>query len=248
MTQEVEFKKYHVKGSIHWDEMLSKKYNKFNAYQQARYETVQRWLGEISQKSLVDLGCGDGALTYLLTRTGAKVTGVDNEIEGLDIAKVKFQDYNITVDFVLADVRDTGLPGSSFDIVVSSDVIEHIERPERLVAEAARLLKHDGIFIITTPYRLTEKPGPYHVREFFPGEIVRMLEPYFKNIEVKETHNALWTTLYNHPWKHFKRRQIWRYLINIGTIYFKWNPFLQDGTKRHKRELFTQINVRASKK
>lgn len=247
MNHEVQFTKYHKKGSIHWDEMLSKKYNKFNAYQQARFETVVNWLGNISGKKVADLGCGDGALTYLLAKTGAEVTGVDNEQEGLDFAESKFKEHKANASFVLGDVRKTNLPDNAFDIVVSSDVIEHIERPEELVAEAARILKPGGVFVCTTPYRVTEHPGPYHVKEFFPGELVDMGTPHFSKSEVRETHNALWSTLYNHPWKHFKRRQIWRYLINLVAIYSKWNPFLEDDSHKHKREIFTQINIKYTK-
>ncbi len=248
MPPEVSFTKYHTKGSMHWDEMMSKRYHTFNAYQQARFETVLNWLGDIKGKILLDLGCGDGALTYLLAKAGAQVTGVDNEAEGLEFAKQHFSRHNARGNFVLADVRSTGLPDSSFDIVVSSDVIEHVEHPEELIAEAARVLKPGGVFILTTPYRLKEKPHPFHVKEFCPGELVSMLEPFFSSIEVKETHNVLWMALYDYPWKHFKRRQIWRYLINLAAIYLNWNPFREDDSHRHKRDVFTQINIKCVKK
>ncbi len=248
MSSEIPFTKYHTKGSMHWDEMMSRSYHKFNAGQQARFETILEWLKPIQEKHVLDLGCGDAALTYLLTKQGANVTGVDNEPEGIKLAQQNFSRYRAKARFVLGDVRSTGLSDNTFDIVVSSEVIEHVERPEELVKEAARLLKPGGVFLLTTPYRLKEQPHPFHVHEFYPGELKTLLKPYFSNIEIKETHNMLWMALSDHPWKHFGRRQIWRYLINLAVIYFHWNPFKQDARNRHKREIFAQLYVKGIKK
>lgn len=71
MNQEKEFDKYKKLGSMHWQEMTSRDPRFFNAYQQARYDWILRVARDIRGKKVLDLGCGDGSLTYLLAKNGA---------------------------------------------------------------------------------------------------------------------------------------------------------------------------------
>jgi 2-polyprenyl-3-methyl-5-hydroxy-6-metoxy-1,4-benzoquinol methylase len=248
--EEKEFTKYKNKGDFHWQEMTSKKYNKFNAYQQGRFDTVVEMLKNIEgieSKKILDMGCGDGALTYLVAREGYDVTGIDNSKEGIEIAKNKFIEYHLEPKFILSDVIDTELETEKYDVIFSSDVIEHLVVPEKIVAEAHRLLKSDGTFILTTPYKISEEPGPLHTKEFYPGELKKMLEPYFYDTKIKLTHHMLWASLYNYSFKKFKNRQIWKYLINLAVIWTKWNPFIRDDKNKTKREYYTQINIKCKK-
>lgn len=102
----------------------------------------------------VDLGCGNGYLASRLGASGLRVTGIDASASGLAIAnrnyatdKVRFVRAEIGTDLV------TLLPaGLRYDLVVSSDVIEHLYRPATLIETAAALLKPGGHLIIGTPY------------------------------------------------------------------------------------------------
>lgn len=105
-------------------------------------------------KHACDLGCGNGYLASRLGASGLHVTGVDASESGLAIAsrnyatdKVRFMRAEIGTDLV------TLLPtGLRFDLVVSSDVIEHLYRPATLIETAATLLKPGGYLIVGTPY------------------------------------------------------------------------------------------------
>ena len=63
MSKEIEFGKYKAKGACHWKE-TQRSIFKFNAYQEARFKWVLRSLGDVKGKTVLDVGCGDGALTY----------------------------------------------------------------------------------------------------------------------------------------------------------------------------------------
>jgi len=112
------------------------------------------WLaGEIARvfarpAHVLDLGCGAGFLANELAALGHAVTGLDPTIENLDVARA----YDLTgrVDYLLGDARDVPFPPGSFDVVCAMDLLEHVEAPERVIAEAARVLRPGGLFFFHT--------------------------------------------------------------------------------------------------
>ncbi|MFA5800049.1 MAG: class I SAM-dependent methyltransferase [Candidatus Peribacteraceae bacterium] len=242
------FSKYRDSGALHWREMTSRSLRMFNAHQQARYDITLQALGNIRGKTVVDLGCGDGALTSLLVRGGGGVTGVDNETEGLELAKENFLSDGLAATFVQGSVEQCPLPDGMADAVVSCDVIEHLDHPDRHVAEISRVLKPGGVAVITTPYRICETPAPFHIHEFTPCELRSLAEPYFIDIRIRETHHMFWNAFFNYRPRLLRRIHLGRIFINMMTLWFRCNPFLEDATHRKKRDYFTQITLRGVKK
>ena len=241
---EKKFSKYELRGSYHWKEMLSRDVRVFNAYHQAHYEWVLKIAGDLTGKKVLDIGCGDGVLVYLLAKAGAVVTGVDNEEHGLRFAEENLKARNEKGDLSYAFVNTSAytLPfeANSFDLVVSSEVIEHVQEPERMVREATRVLKVGGKLILTTPYRVTEKPqDPNHVKEYFPSELEALLSPSLTDITVKSTHHMLWYSLYTYP--GFTKRPYGKWFINALALYAGWNPFMIDFKKPAKLEFFSTL-------
>lgn len=79
---------------------------------------------------ILDVGCGNGFLTWHLSRKAKQVVGIDVSARNIEVARRKYRADNI--EYRVADAtRD--LPGERFDVVVLSSVLEHIEkRPEFL--------------------------------------------------------------------------------------------------------------------
>ncbi len=99
---------------------------------------------------VLDLGCGNGALTARIREAGKQVTGVDFTESGIERARRA----NPGVPFVVHDLNEP-LPGSlrgQFDVVVSAEVIEHLFLPRVLFARCREALGDRGQAIITTPY------------------------------------------------------------------------------------------------
>jgi 2-polyprenyl-3-methyl-5-hydroxy-6-metoxy-1,4-benzoquinol methylase len=94
---------------------------------------------------VLDLGCSGGLFAERLELLGHKVTGVDYiEVEGV---------RERCSEFFLANLEE-GLPeeiGSDYDYVVAGDVIEHLSRPERVLAEVADVLAPDGKVLLSVP-------------------------------------------------------------------------------------------------
>lgn len=94
--------------------------------------------------AVADLACGTGSAALAASAAGARVTGVDITPELIALGEQKAQAAGAAVSWVTADASNTGLPGGSFDAVVSNMGIIFVE-PTRQVAEIARLLRPGGV-------------------------------------------------------------------------------------------------------
>lgn len=142
---------------------------------------------------VLDLGCGAGLLSNYLARRGHAVTGIDTTAENLAVAR----DHDPTgrVDYRCGDALALPFPDGSFDVVCAMDLIEHVEDPDRLVAEASRVLAPGGLFFFHTFDRnwlsnlivikgvrwfVANTPRDLHVLRLFvkPGELCAMLREH----------------------------------------------------------------------
>lgn len=99
---------------------------------------------------ILDFGCGAGWLTAILGVIGPSV-GVDLSDVAIEQASQRFPHAR----FVQADIRHFEHPPESFDIVVSHEVLEHLEDQEAHLRAALRLLRRGRHLILTTPNRST---------------------------------------------------------------------------------------------
>lgn len=99
---------------------------------------------------VLDLGCGNGALTMKLASAGYHVVGCDSDESGLEIARASAPGLLFKQASVYDDPALLGEP--PFDLVVSSEVIEHLFVPKYLPRFANKVLAPKGHLIVTTPY------------------------------------------------------------------------------------------------
>lgn len=100
--------------------------------------------------AVLEAGCGMGYLTYALTRAGyRRVLGVDVAVPAIEAARARF-----ACDYAVADIATFASETSErFDVIVMTEVLEHLEHPVAFVADAKKLLKPGGYLICTTPSR-----------------------------------------------------------------------------------------------
>jgi ArsR family transcriptional regulator len=94
---------------------------------------------------VVDFGCGTGVLSVELARWAQRVTAIDHSAVALEAARARARREGVkNVQFLEADLRalPKGVQGN--DLVVLSQSLHHVEQPERVLAEAARVLKPGG--------------------------------------------------------------------------------------------------------
>jgi SAM-dependent methyltransferase len=99
---------------------------------------------------ICDLGCGNGYLAGKLAAAGFEVTGVDASQSGIEIARRTYPNPEFVFSELDEASKHTGT--GKFELVISSDVIEHLYRPAALLEAASDLLKPQGHILIGTPY------------------------------------------------------------------------------------------------
>ena len=105
--------------------------------------------------TIMDIGCGSGALSFPLAQQGHKVVGIDNDDELVRQCAVSNKYPN--AKFLKADAQyivDT----KKYDVVICCEMLEHTQRPEWIAWNIRHLLKQSGILILTVPngYSLSE--------------------------------------------------------------------------------------------
>lgn len=143
-------------------------------------DILKKMFKDFRGKSVLDVGCGTGRLIRLLKDRGAVVTGADISGKMIKIAGKKFPDIKIAN----ADIENLPFEDNSFDVVIAAFVIVHLKSLKKAFDEVYRVLKNDGIFILTNinqkkaPKLKTDREGEIVINSYYhrPDDVVKELE------------------------------------------------------------------------
>jgi len=132
------------------------------------YRFAARWA---DGRRVLDAACGTGYGSFHLAESGARsVVGIDRERSRIRFASRRFRAPGLS--FEVGDCEALGFPQDSFDLIVSSNTMEHLERPERFLEGAGKALREDGVVVVAVPPVLSEadlaahRENEYHVSNF----------------------------------------------------------------------------------
>lgn len=135
---------------------------------------------------VLEVGCGDGRGAEILSSLADSYTAIDKLGEAIRDLQQKYP--NAT--FLQMNIPPfTGIPDNKFDVVISFQVIEHIQPDEEYLREIHRVLKPGGKAIITTPnikYSLTR--NPWHIREYTAAQLEALCRKVFRAVDARGIH------------------------------------------------------------
>lgn len=146
-----------------------------------RYEIASTYA---EGKMVLDLACGSGYGTDLLAQKATKVYGMDIDHNTIENAKSNYPRDNI--EFIIADCRDVPLDDNSIDLVVSFETVEHLIHQKEMLSEFKRVLKPDGLLLISSPDKKEYSDSrnyvnEFHVKELYEKEFEELIGGYFKH-------------------------------------------------------------------
>jgi 2-polyprenyl-3-methyl-5-hydroxy-6-metoxy-1,4-benzoquinol methylase len=143
-----------------------------------RHEAAYQWLlPHVARLRVLEVGCGEGYGTALLAGSASSVVGVDYDALTATHAAASYPQAS----FVRGNLAALPFARSSFDAVVTLQVIEHVWNHREFVRECLRVLRPGGLLVVTTPNRLTFSAGsdvplnPFHTKEFTAAELTELL-------------------------------------------------------------------------
>jgi 2-polyprenyl-3-methyl-5-hydroxy-6-metoxy-1,4-benzoquinol methylase len=139
-------------------------------------------------KRVLDLACGEGYGSNILSKEAAYVVGVDLAQDAVCHASSRYTRDNLR--FIQGSILEIPIRGQKeFDVVVCFEAIEHVLDHGKLLSEVKTLLKENGIFLVSTPNKLTytdrtQFHDPFHVKELYFDELKSLLCGYFKYVRL----------------------------------------------------------------
>jgi len=156
-------------------------------YWYRRHLAVYEWIGARTIGGrVVDMACGEGYGSEVLSRSASAVVGVDANPEAHEHARLRYQRQNLRFERDLVESFS-----EPCDAVVFLQTIEHVQDPDAILEHFKDMLEPGGVAYVSTPNLLTLAPpgadksdNPWHVKEYRAGEFRELCERHFGRVEL----------------------------------------------------------------
>lgn len=158
-----------------------------------------------STSTVIDVGCGDGSLIAFCARQGSEVIFVDRDEARLAVTEKQVRESPAhAYQGIHSDCDPIPLADDTGDVVICTEVLEHVDDPRRFLAELVRIAKPGGQLLISVPDARSEKlvgataPAAYfeppnHIRVFAEGELKQLAIEAGLQIEHEQWFGSFWS-------------------------------------------------------
>ena len=181
-----EIEKFQAIASRWWDR--ESEFKPLHEINPLRVGYIERQVGGLKDKAILDIGCGGGILCEALAAAGARVTGIDLAERSIEIARMHLLESNLQVDYQLASAESFAAEHeAAFDVVCCLEMLEHVPDPASIIGAAAHALKPGGHLILST---INRNPKSFALAivgaEYVLGMLPRGTHEYRKFIKPSE--------------------------------------------------------------
>jgi len=145
-----------------------------------RYEVA---LQLVRGKKVLDIASGSGYGSSILSRLAESVVGVDINKDSVIYSNDNYASSN--TKFIEGDAESIPLGDKQVDVVVCFETIEHVKNYRKFLSEIRRVLKDDGMLVLSTPNDVEfPESNKFHLHEFKRDEIVGLVKKYFHYVKL----------------------------------------------------------------
>lgn len=136
----------------------------------------------VKGKSVLDIACGEGYGSNILSDNAAHVIAIDIDATTIEKASIKYKKENIS--FKKGVIENIACEDKSVDVIVCFETIEHVSDHNKVISEFKRVLKTDGLLVISTPDKLiygkkTNSGNSFHKKELYENEFKKLISENF---------------------------------------------------------------------
>jgi SAM-dependent methyltransferase len=131
--------------------------------QDERLRLIARYGGSLERRRILDLGSGMGGTSVALGLAGAAPLAFEYNRAYCDIIRLRAGRYDLALPVINGAGEQLPFADRSFDLAICWDVVEHVQDPERLLAELARVLRPGGRALLTVINRFAFRDPHYHL-------------------------------------------------------------------------------------
>ncbi len=145
-TSEIEH--FNEQAAFWWDEQGP--FKTLHHINPVRTDYVKQFVN-LSDKSVLDVGCGGGVFSESMATNGAKVTAIDLAQDSLEVAKLHLYESELNINYQEISAEDFATDNEAcFDVIVCMEMLEHVPDPQSIVNACAKILKPGGWLFLST--------------------------------------------------------------------------------------------------
>jgi len=144
-----EINKFEVIANRWWD--VNSEFKPLHQINPLRLNYIERLAGGLSDKQVIDIGCGGGILSESMALQGADVTGIDMGEAPLSIAQLHSLESGVEIDYQQITAEEMAEQNPArYDVVTCMEMLEHVPDPGAVIAACSALVKPDGHIFFST--------------------------------------------------------------------------------------------------
>lgn len=116
----------------------------------------------VENKIVLDIACGEGYGSNLMAEKAKEIFAMDIDNTIVDHAAFTYKKRNLK--FLTGDIRNTSFPDHTFDVIVCFETLEHVDEHHIVMTEFKRILKPQGVILMSTPEKANYSIASNHVK------------------------------------------------------------------------------------
>jgi len=147
---------------------------------ESTYFPAYKFLKNKKGLKILEVGCGYGYLSYALSKAGFDIKGIDISEKAIQFAKMNFGP-----NYFASDIKSyLGSSKEKYDLIVSTEVIEHLTDQNDFISDCLALLKSDGLILLTTPNKSYYRKKSIWQTDLPPVHTIWLSKESFQNLAV----------------------------------------------------------------